>query len=193
MEKGLTSREYLEPSAGATKLSAALRTAEVLRSGGKVAVVLNAKKETAYGFADIMRAVESSRRKLGGETIYIANLDPKVGLPRIRKYAENINSDLLEAGVDIATITGGLDEYPVWVEKAANALDMNRVDLRIMRGGTSCRSKVDQGRHTGDGPAQAIEELYRQRFQDGPRWGVTTRAITMGTSQGYLPRSSGTH
>lgn len=134
MEKGLTSREYLEPSAGATKLSAALRTAEVLRSGGKVAVVLNAKKETAYGFADIMRAVESSRRKLGGETIYIANLDPKVGLPRIRKYAENINSDLLEAGVDIGTITGGLDEYPVSGEKAANALDMNEVDLRIIAG-----------------------------------------------------------
>jgi putative methanogenesis marker 13 metalloprotein len=133
-ERGLTSREYLEPHPGTTKLSEAVRIVSVLRSGGEVAVVLNAKKETAYGFADVIRAVEQAKRKVGGRTIYLANLDPQVGLPRIRRYATEILRDLDEAGAEISEMTGGLDEYPVAGEKAAALIKGMKPDLRVFAG-----------------------------------------------------------
>lgn len=133
-ERGLTSREYLEPHPGATKLAAGLQIVNVLRRGGKVAVALNAKKETAYGFADTMRAVQFARDHVGGEVVHIGNLDPNVGLPRIRRYASNILRDLGEAGVSDPVMTGGLDEYPVAGEKASQALSGAGADLRIVAG-----------------------------------------------------------
>ncbi|MDW5562475.1 MAG: Ni-sirohydrochlorin a,c-diamide reductive cyclase catalytic subunit [Methanomassiliicoccus sp.] len=133
-ERGLTSQEYLEPHPGATKLAVGMEVVRVLRQGGRVAVALNAKKETAYGFADIMRAVQYAREKVGGETVYIGNLDPEVGLPRIRRYATNILRDLDEAGARPSILTGGLDEYPVAGEPASRALEGCRADLRIVAG-----------------------------------------------------------
>jgi putative methanogenesis marker 13 metalloprotein len=133
-ERGLTSREYLEPHPGATKLAAGLEIVNVLRRGGKVAVALNAKKETAYGFADIVRAVQYATVRVGGEAVHIGNVDPEVGLPRIRRYAANILRDLEEAGATIGTLTGGLDEYPVAGERASAALEASGADLRIVAG-----------------------------------------------------------
>lgn len=133
-ERGLTSKEYLEPHPGATKMSVALRIVEALREGERVAVALNAKKETAYGFADTMRAVQYARDKVGGEVIHIANLDPDIGLPRIRRYATNILRDLKGSGVVDVVLTGGLDEYPVAGEAAARALGECGADLRVITG-----------------------------------------------------------
>ena len=133
-ERGLTSRTYLEPHPGTTKLSAAQLIVRTLRKGGRVAVALNAKKETAYGFADIMRAVEHARSKVGGEACYIGNLDPDIGLPRIRRYASDIMRDLKAANVTVGAITGGLDEYPVSGDRAAAALTSCHADLRIIAG-----------------------------------------------------------
>lgn len=133
-ERGITSSQYLQPCRGATKLRAAKKILDTLANGGRVAVVLNAKKETAYRFADPIRAVELARRKIGGETVHIANLDPEVGLPRIRGYARNILRDLKEAGVRIEYITGGLDEYPVTGEKASKYLKDVEYDLRVVCG-----------------------------------------------------------
>jgi putative methanogenesis marker 13 metalloprotein len=132
-EHGLTSKSYLEPHPGTTKLSAAQAIVRTLRGGGKVAVAMNAKKETAYGFADVLRAVEHARSQVGGEVCHIGNLDPNVGLPRIRRYASDILRDLDEAGVDVG-ITGGLDEYPVAGEKAAEVLERCGADLRVIVG-----------------------------------------------------------
>ena len=132
-ERGLTSREYLEPHPGATKLAVGLHIVEILRSGGKVAVAVNAKKETAYGFADVMRSVQYARDRVGGEVVHIGNLDPTVGLPRIRRYAVNILRDLAEAGVSVSITTGGLDEYPIAGERAASAMSAD-LDLRIVAG-----------------------------------------------------------
>jgi putative methanogenesis marker 13 metalloprotein len=133
-ERGLTSREYLEPHPGATKLAVGLEIVKVLRRGGKVAVALNAKKETAYGFADTMRAVQFAHDRVGGEVVHIGNLDPSIGLPRIRRYANNILRDLEGAGVSAPIMTGGLDEYPVAGEKASLVLEESRADLRIVAG-----------------------------------------------------------
>lgn len=133
-EKGLTSREYLEPHPGATKLAVGLDIVNILRGGGKVAVALNAKKETAYGFADVMRAVQFARDRVGGEAVHIGNLDPQIGLPRIRRYATNILRDLNSAGVEVSVLTGGLDEYPVAGEGAAQALAEASADLWVVAG-----------------------------------------------------------
>jgi Ni-sirohydrochlorin a,c-diamide reductive cyclase subunit CfbD len=133
-ERGITSREYLEPSSGPTKLSVALMITSALRQGGTVAVGLNAKKETAYGFADIMCAVEMARSRLGGNVLYIANLDRSVGLPRIRRYCEDILHDLEAAGIALDHITGGLDEYPVAGGKVADLLDQHHADVRVIAG-----------------------------------------------------------
>jgi len=133
-EKGMTSRTYLEPHNGATKLEVALEVVCTLRRGMSVGVVLNAKKETAFGFADVMRAVEYARKKVGGRTVHLGNLALGVGLPRIRRYAAEITRDLQAAGVDLSCITGGLDEYPVAGEIAAHFLDERPVDLRVIAG-----------------------------------------------------------
>lgn len=133
-DRGLTSKTYLEPCLGATKLKVALKIVQGLRDNKQIAVVLNAKKETAYGFADVMRAVEEARGKVGGKVTYIGNLDLDVGLPRIRRYAQNITSDLQKAGIDRIEITGGLDEYPVAAEKASQIIKDGDFDIRIITG-----------------------------------------------------------
>ncbi|MEM0448211.1 MAG: Ni-sirohydrochlorin a,c-diamide reductive cyclase catalytic subunit [Methanomassiliicoccales archaeon] len=133
-DRGLTSRRYLEPHPGATKLSVALEIVRALRQGKRVSVTLNAKKETAFGFADVMRAVEYARSRVGGETLHLGNLSTEIGLPRIRRYAREIQRDLKEADVELALITGGLDEYPVAGERAARFLERERADLRIFAG-----------------------------------------------------------
>jgi len=133
-ERGLTSRTYLQPHPGATKLAVAQEIVRTLRRGGAVAVALNAKKETAYGFADTLRAVEYARAAVGGDARYAGNLDPEVGLPRIRRYAVDILRDLRAAGVELDAVTGGLDEYPVAGDRAAEAMAAWRPDLRIVAG-----------------------------------------------------------
>jgi putative methanogenesis marker 13 metalloprotein len=133
-ERGMTSKTYLEPHAGATKLTVALGIAQVLKEGKRLAVVLNAKKETAYGFADIMRAVASAQAAFGGKVTYVGNLDPKIGLPRIRRYAQEILRDLEEASVRLDLITGGLDEYPAAGDKAGDLITREEFDLIIAAG-----------------------------------------------------------
>ena len=133
-ERGMTSKPYLKPHRGATKLKVANRIVETLKEEGKVAVIVNAKKETAYRFADVLRAVEYARGKVGGSAVYIANTDPAIGLPRIRRYSQDIIRDLTEAGVTVDFLTGGLDEYPVAGEKAVGYLKDRKVDLRVICG-----------------------------------------------------------
>ncbi len=134
VSRGMASHDYLPPSRGATKLEAARRVVNVLDEGGSVAVVLNAKKELAYRFADLLSAVEHARKLLGGEVTYIANLDPDIGLPRIQRYARDVLTDLECAGVNLDHITGGLDEYPLTGERAGEILADLSVELRLVAG-----------------------------------------------------------
>ena len=133
-DRGLTSRSYLEPHPGVTKLSIAIKIVDALREHQRLAVVLNAKKETAYGFADVMRAVRYAQKKVGGEVEYIGNLDVNVGLPRIRRYASDIQRDLAADDVKLDHITGGLDEYPVAADRASDLLRSGDHDVRIIAG-----------------------------------------------------------
>jgi len=120
---GAASRDYIEPSRGDLKYRAAERLLELMRGGKKGLSVLNAKKETAYMFADVNLAVSQAAKVVGAPApVTIANLDPDIGLPRIRRYATTITSQMAEAGVAVDHVTGGLDEYPVSGETAARVI-----------------------------------------------------------------------
>lgn len=106
---GAASMEYLAPERGDVKYEAAARLLELLRSGRRGLNVLNAKKETAYMFADITAAVSEAA---GAQVDTLVNLDDSVGLPKVRRDARNIARDLNERGLSFE-ITGGLDEYPI--------------------------------------------------------------------------------
>ena len=112
---GAASKEYLAPSRGDLKYKVAQRIIELLKEGKKGLVIMNAKKETGYMFADINVAVHEVASRLGvsGNVVNMANLDESLGLPRVRDHARNIMHDLKEKGVQIHDITGGLDEYPI--------------------------------------------------------------------------------
>jgi len=112
-EHGAASRDYLPPSRGDLKHEAARRLLSLMRDRKRGVVVLNAKKETAYSFADIMLALNEVASKTSARVVNIANLRSDVGLPRIRRYALEITKELQEWGVHIHHLTGGLDEYAV--------------------------------------------------------------------------------
>jgi len=133
-QSGMASRGYLSPERGPTKFNACKSIIETLRNGGKVAVVMLAKKELAYRFADMFLAVEEAKKALGGDVFYVANLDGELGLPRIRRYCAEISSDLLGSGISIDEITGGLDEYAVVGARTRAAVDSFGPDLTIILG-----------------------------------------------------------
>jgi len=120
---GAASKDYIEPSRGDLKYKAAQRLLELMKQGKRGLSVLNAKKETAYMFADVNLAVSQAARALNAPApVTIANLDQNVGLPRIRRYASTITAQLKEAGVAVDHVTGGLDEYPLAGENAAQII-----------------------------------------------------------------------
>src|SRR5512137_457957 len=115
---GAASSEYIPPERGDLKYEAAARLLELIRQGKRGLNILNAKKETAYMFADITAAVAEMAES---QVDTLANLYDQVGLPKVRRDAANIARDLMQRNVNFQLI-GGLDEYPVTgvaVEKLA--------------------------------------------------------------------------
>lgn len=131
--RGMAQGSYISPSYGDNKHEIAKMLTEKLKNGAKIAIILNAKKETSYLFADILK-IPFSKINDENKLLIIANLDEEVGLPRIRQHAVNIKEELQKAGVNIDIITGGLDEYPVTGKEAANALKDKNVDFVIVAG-----------------------------------------------------------
>ncbi|RZN42873.1 MAG: Ni-sirohydrochlorin a,c-diamide reductive cyclase catalytic subunit [Methanophagales archaeon ANME-1-THS] len=116
-EVGAASRSYIPPSKGDSKIAVANRLLELIRAGKKGVCVLNAKKETAFMFTDILRAVNKVAKPL--QIINLANLDPTVGLEKIKGYSKKILEELAADGITIDHLIGGLDEYPIAGERAA--------------------------------------------------------------------------
>ncbi len=116
-EVGAASRSYIPPSKGDSKIDVAKRLLELISAGKKGVCVLNAKKETAFMFTDILRAVNKVAKP--SQIINIANLDTNVGLKKIRGYSMKIQEELAADDIIIDHIIGGLDEYPVAGEHAA--------------------------------------------------------------------------
>ncbi len=112
-QHGAASKEYLEPNRGDLKFKVAARLLELLKQGKKGLNILNAKKETAFMFADINLAVSQAAEKLGSSVVNMANLDENKGLPKNRRNAKEIKEELKQKGMEIHHIIGGLDEYPI--------------------------------------------------------------------------------
>lgn len=110
---GAASKEYLAPSRGDLKYKVAERLLELIKSGKNGLNILNAKKETAFMFADINLAVNQVAEKFDSNMINMANLDDSVGLPKNRRNAREIKEELRQKGFEIHHIIGGLDEYPI--------------------------------------------------------------------------------
>ncbi|HUL61763.1 MAG TPA: Ni-sirohydrochlorin a,c-diamide reductive cyclase catalytic subunit [Methanocella sp.] len=157
---GAASMAYIEPSRGDLKYKAATRLIELMKAGKHGVSVLNAKKETAYMFADVHMAVDQAARKLGAPApAVLANLDRTVGLPRIRRYAETITATFEGQGMKIDHLTGGLDEYPTAGDRAA-AIIRERY--------ASCDYAVISGLPHGV-PADALKGMEIFSITNGPR------------------------
>jgi putative methanogenesis marker 13 metalloprotein len=105
--RGAASRTYIEPSRGDLKHVAAERLVELADSGAAGIAVMNAKKETAYMFADELLALHDACPDAA--VTYVANLEDR-GLPKVREDAGRILAGMREKGVD-PVLVGALDEY----------------------------------------------------------------------------------
>jgi putative methanogenesis marker 13 metalloprotein len=105
--RGAACQSYIEPSRGDIKHKAAARLIDLARSGKKGVAILNAKKETAYMFADELIALHDACP--GADITYIANLDQR-GLPKVRADAAAILEEMKKKGVT-PELLGALDEY----------------------------------------------------------------------------------
>lgn len=159
-KSGAASKDYIEPSRGDLKYKAAGRLIDLMKQGKKGISVLNAKKETAYMFADINLAVSEAAKAIGAPApVTIANLSPDVGLPRIRRYATTITSQMASKGVWIDHITGGLDEYPMTGNIAAEIIAEKYADYDYI-----VISGVPHGV-----PYDAIKDMEIFSITNGPR------------------------
>jgi len=105
--RGAASRSYIEPSRGDLKHVAARRLLDLAQGGKRGVAVMNAKKETAYMFADELIALNEACP--GAAIAYIANLEDR-GLPKVRNDAALILEGMREAGLE-PELLGALDEY----------------------------------------------------------------------------------
>ncbi len=105
--RGAAVKAYIEPSRGDIKHIAGARLLELARSGRKGVAVLNAKKETAYMFGDILAGLHDAVPD--ADITYSANLERR-GLPKVIRDAERITAGLTDRGVPFQ-VRGALDEY----------------------------------------------------------------------------------
>jgi putative methanogenesis marker 13 metalloprotein len=105
--RGAACQPYIEPSRGDLKHRVAQRLIELAGSGKKGVAVMNAKKETAYMFADELLALNDACPS--ADVDYVANLEPR-GLPKVRQDAVRILNGMESRGVSPELI-GALDEY----------------------------------------------------------------------------------
>ncbi|KYC45612.1 MAG: Nitrogenase component 1 type Oxidoreductase [Candidatus Methanofastidiosum methylothiophilum] len=131
---GMAKSKYTRPSRGADLRTVAEYIVNLLKDKKKIAVVLNAKKETAYLFADIPLAINLASKKYGGSIINVCNLSKIVGLSRIKRYAGDIINNYDSNGITIDYISGGLDEYPIAGKNAIEYLKDKDFDLLVAVG-----------------------------------------------------------
>ena len=105
--RGAACKTYISPSRGDLKHVAATELLSLARSGKRGLAIMNAKKETAYMFADELLALHDTVPD--ADITYVANLEGR-GLPKVRGDAAAILAEMCERGVD-PVLCGALDEY----------------------------------------------------------------------------------
>lgn len=128
--RGAACKAYIEPSRGDLKHVAAQRLLELARGGKKGIAILNAKKETAYMFADVLIALHDVCPD--ADITYIANLDQR-GLPKVRGDAQRILDEMNERGVSPCLI-GALDEYGANGDALGTELAAMKPDFALITG-----------------------------------------------------------
>jgi putative methanogenesis marker 13 metalloprotein len=129
--RGMAQGEYIKPSYGDLKEMVGKILLDSLEGGDRVALVLNAKKETSYLFSDILKLPFKDFYK-DNPPVIVGNLSDQVGLPRIRQHARNIMKELEDQDITVDHITGGLDEYPETGKLAAEFL--KDIDVVLVAG-----------------------------------------------------------
>ncbi|MDD1695276.1 MAG: Ni-sirohydrochlorin a,c-diamide reductive cyclase catalytic subunit [Methanoregula sp.] len=128
--RGAASQPYIEPSRGDLKHVAAQRLVLLARSGKKGVAILNAKKETAYMFADELIALHDACPD--ADITYIANVDQR-GLPKTRLDAGRILKEMTGRGLTIEII-GALDEYGANGDLLGKKLQEIKPDFALIAG-----------------------------------------------------------
>ncbi len=131
--RGMAQGEYIKPSYGDNKVKVAKLLLEAIERDDRIAIVLNAKKETSYLFSDLLK-IPFDKYYPNNNLTLIGNLDDNVGLPRIKQHAVNIKKELSDNGITVKRVTGGLDEYPITGKKAAEILMEEKFDLIVVAG-----------------------------------------------------------
>jgi putative methanogenesis marker 13 metalloprotein len=131
--RGMAQGGYIKPSYGDNKVKVAKLLLDAFEREDKIAIVLNAKKETSYLFSDLLK-IPFDKYYPNSKLTLIGNLDERIGLPRIKKHAANIKKELSDKGIKVKIVTGGLDEYPITGKKAAESLMEDNFDLIVVSG-----------------------------------------------------------
>jgi Ni-sirohydrochlorin a,c-diamide reductive cyclase subunit CfbD len=105
--RGAASHAYIEPSRGDLKHKVAESLLHEAGSGKRGVAIMNAKKETAYMFADELIALREVCPD--ADITYIANVEER-GLPKVRRDSVRIAAAFRDAGVPLEAV-GALDEY----------------------------------------------------------------------------------
>ena len=128
--RGAAYKSYIQPSRGDLKHVVAARLMECIREGKKGVAILNAKKETAYMFADILLALHEAGPD--ADITYYANLED-AGLDKVRRDAARIREGLREGGID-PELHGALDEYGAMGETFGKILQEQAPDFAVIAG-----------------------------------------------------------
>lgn len=128
--RGAASRPYIEPDRGDLKHLAAARLIELARTGAKGIAVMNAKKETAYMFADALAALHEVAPE--APVRYLANLEER-GLPKVRRDARRIAEGLAGRGVPVEAV-GSLDEYGALGDRLGEEIRGSGADYALLAG-----------------------------------------------------------
>lgn len=129
-KRGAAYKPYVQPSRGDLKHVVAGRLVELAESGKKGIAILNAKKETAYMFADSLIALYE--KCPGADISYVVNLEDR-GLPKIRRDAETILSGIKAAGID-PLLCGALDEYGANGDRLGEIIKEINPDFALIAG-----------------------------------------------------------
>ena len=127
---GAASLPYIEPSRGDLKHVAGQALMAKIADGSTGLAIMNAKKETAYMFADILLALHDVAPDAPIQ--YAANLDNR-GLPKVRRDAELIRTELETRGV-FCHIKGALDEYGATGEEIGRWILEENPDFVVLSG-----------------------------------------------------------
>ena len=128
--RGAAVKSYIAPSRGDLKHVAAARLMEMVHEGKKGVAIMNAKKETAYMFADPLLALYE--KAPDAEITYSFNLEPR-GLPKVRRDAERMIADLEKRKIPYLN-QGALDEYGATGDKLGMWLTNQNPDFALITG-----------------------------------------------------------